>query len=170
MPDVDSEAMAVYLEFLYTDKLPVSQRTEDGVPDFPWLAKVYVLAEQLMDSTAKNAVMHGFFSQMRTPDTNGAFWFPADIVQTVYDGTASPTNPARRLLVDLYHDYGTEVWLKDPEDELPRDFLLELSQVMIKSSKRNAPLPIPASNVQQYLENASEGQENTGSESGAKEK
>ena len=64
---------------------------------------------------------------------------PAEAVQVLYDGTPE-SSQARRLIVDLFADYGDHGWLS-ADAEFPREFLYDLSTQLFKQRKADGTVP-----------------------------
>ncbi|KAF2869216.1 hypothetical protein BDV95DRAFT_468859, partial [Massariosphaeria phaeospora] len=94
LPDELPSIFTMYLDCVYHNEVPVSNHP-DGYREFDLLARIYVLAEKLMDVTAKNLVVNAMIAQgeeYSVPDKND--------VCTLYDGTPE-ASPARKLYVDI---------------------------------------------------------------------
>jgi len=127
LPDGDPDTFRRYLNLVYAHQL-VTKETMQWLK----LCRLYVLAEKLQDVTSKNQVIDGmcvFFNEItcqyalrqkihRT--------LPAEATAELYDGTTH-TSKARKLLVDLYTDFGSESWLQNNREPLPEDFIKELA-------------------------------------------
>ena len=127
LPDDDPDTFRRYLNLVYAHQL-VTKETMQWLK----LCRLYVLAEKLQDVTSKNQVidvMCVFFNEItcqyalrqkihRT--------LPAEATAELYDGTTR-TSKARKLLVDLYTEFGPESWLKGNREPLPQDFIKELA-------------------------------------------
>jgi hypothetical protein len=102
------------------------------------LSKLYVLAEKLIDETAKTAVLaamskHG---EGRSRGTLGCPGFES--ISIIYNGTPD-NSPARKCMLDLYtkcvaEDASLEVF--PSEQNWPRDFLSDLIKSVITSWAR----------------------------------
>lgn len=95
------------------------------------LAKFYVLAENLLDQTTKGIVLTAISARAEESCPDKSHDFPAiDSVQVIYEGTVEGS-PARRLLVQLYTDFGDSTFLTAKAEVVPKDFIYELSLSML---------------------------------------
>lgn len=108
LPEVEPEAFDIYLQYLYTgevvatdDELPEhrdgSREAQAQVVRLHWiLIETYLLADMLLDTKSKNAIMDAFIEILkdtkRLPDL--------DTITDVFRKTTD-TSPMRRLLVDF---------------------------------------------------------------------
>ncbi|KAF1970423.1 hypothetical protein BU23DRAFT_650031 [Bimuria novae-zelandiae CBS 107.79] len=98
---------------------------DDTVPDkddYPYLAKLYVMGEDLMDTTFKNALLDTFSAVA----TSGYYYPTGEAVATIYSGTPA-NSAARRLLVDMCASRARDhpSW-QDSFDNFPREALLDM--------------------------------------------
>jgi hypothetical protein len=118
---------------LYTSELATK-----GTDEWLALCRLYVLAEYLLDRWAKERIidgMHGYLTEiLPTEPKHGSpeKVFSAEVVQEVYDGTPEGS-PLRRLIVDLYAIHGRDVWLKNLKEQLPTDFLYDVTLKMLQA-------------------------------------
>lgn len=117
------------MELLYTGKV----RNDPDYRTFLPLSHLYVLAEKLLDVTAKNSVLDTMLLSSRT----GNKMYPGlDSVRAIYEGTPGPC-PARKLMVDFYAYRGCPQkmgeWIKIPDfaDDLINT-LLEINKELMK--------------------------------------
>ena len=137
LPEYDSSTFQLYVVMTYTGFLA----TKDLPEEWQSLVDVYILAEWLEDKWAKNRVvdaMHGFVRE-HIPRAVG---FTAEGSQTkdhisvaslvsLYAGTPAGS-PARKLVVELFADNGTEGWLVRGGDLLPREFLFDVTHRLLQ--------------------------------------
>lgn len=67
--------------------------------------------------------------------------FPGDTVKIIYAGTGDCS--ARRLLADIYADVdhcGTESWIKEYGNDMPKDFVLDVFAALKAMSLRHIDL------------------------------
>jgi hypothetical protein len=134
----DPETFSLYTQLLYTGTLPIAASDRPNKPlEWSVLARLYVLAEMLMDITTKNTVLNALLSKYREV-LNGMRHAPGiESVKIIYEGTSSHS-PARRLMVDCYNDITTgSKFITTSSLELPRDFLYDLTIAML--DHRHAP-------------------------------
>lgn len=123
----------VYSKWLYTSAI-ISVPRQDGVPaagnakaDWTHLANAYAVGEKLIDIDFKDTVIDAFRAKIKSLDAGTVWEVAPEVVRIIYSSTPRDS-PARRLIVDLYYGHGS---LSDltAGDDLPSDFLLELSRV-----------------------------------------
>ena len=130
------EIFSLYVHLLYKNWLPImdESNTKGDHIEFVVLAKLFVLAEKLMDVTSKNIILSSMISKRRHKRENAtgrAYLVPRlDAVKLLYDGTPVQS-PARKLMVDFYTEIGAKgdagKTLSDSKVDIPRDFLFDLA-------------------------------------------
>ena len=101
-----------------------------------YLAELYVLGEKLIDHTYQDDIANAMIAPFRREGVlGGRLKFPdAEDISTIYQNTP-PTSPARRIVVDIYHYYGTAQWMVESDDEnsvpFDREFLVDLSKALL---------------------------------------
>ncbi|KAF2827178.1 hypothetical protein CC86DRAFT_266377, partial [Ophiobolus disseminans] len=136
-PDDNPDIFSLYVSYLYSGSLPTR-----GADEWLKLVRLYVLAEKLRDTQAKNDIidaMHGFIKEavpretprQSTTEAAGRHPITAASLTELYAGTQRG-GLARKLVLDLYADNGTEDWLKDGKAQLPNDFLFDLATTMMR--------------------------------------
>lgn len=140
----DPEVFQVYLHWVYQKSLPVRIDSPglDGNAEYLQFAKCYVLGDLLQDGNFKDAALDAILEKASAKASDGRTWYPVGpVVRHIYDNTVD-SSKARRLLVDLYTQYGHGEWLRkwaEPED-LPKQFLHDLAtEVLDKRAKTMAP-------------------------------
>jgi hypothetical protein len=127
LPDDDTETFKLYVTLLYSGKIP-----SRGPGEWQKLVRLYLPAEKLQDTQAKNATidaMHGFIHNLIPPGTprqyvDESVMGVSSIVE-LYDGTP-PGSPARDLVRDFYADKGPETWFAIEKELLPTEFVYDL--------------------------------------------
>lgn len=118
------DTFTVYTHWLYSRTLALPTDGKDHQA-YPFLAKAYVLGEELMDVAFKNDVldtMIAIVSECRI--------YPAgETVHTIYENTP-PASPARRLLVDFVAAAGDPTWI-GWIDKWPREFLVDATKALL---------------------------------------
>jgi hypothetical protein len=90
--------------------------------EFITLGKLYVLAEKLMDTAAKNAAIHALWATISGRDSDGHLWSPGLLcVEIIYAGTTRGSL-ARQLMAESWSQVKVDELIPD-EDKLPKDFL-----------------------------------------------
>jgi|TARA_R110002003_G_scaffold115_2_gene9933 hypothetical protein len=91
------------------------------------LSKLFVLAEKLMDAKSKEVVLAAMLALSKESFVDNGPYYPGiDSVQVIYEGTREDS-PARRLLVQLFTEFGDAAFITAKVDEIPKDFLYDLS-------------------------------------------
>jgi hypothetical protein len=140
MPEDNPEDVGLYIQFIYTHKIP-QEDGPDHVVDFKndawvqavfWsLTKIYCLADQLQDTATRNSMVRRYCKLL-----NKSRRLPhADVVNYVY-GSTPGRSPLRRILVDSWCEVPTEDFNR-MSDELPREFLVQLTAKLIESRKHH---------------------------------
>lgn len=128
LPDDDADCFGVYANVLYTGKLAVNSTLRFSMDkkklEECMLCRIYVLAEKLLHTNAKNRAMQAL---LFLNDHSPWPFFRHSVIATgvIYDGTL-PASMARKLLLDLFTYRDSIVWTTDHE-EWPVDFLHELT-------------------------------------------
>lgn len=158
----DPELFAPYLHILYRESLPLRTLTmskdevEDNLHhlerDQVTLSQLYVFAEFLQDTRAKNEVVSCLWKTM-CPDSHGR-WDPylpnAEAVTIIYKGTKDGAT-ARRPLADAYasvQDGLNEGGIKDIETAFPNRFLLDLVKKLYSNNGFEEFLILPARHIE----------------------
>ena len=124
LPDDNPKVFSGYAHWLYTGKLPC-QRPEGRVS--VKLAKLYGLGEKLIDKIFQDRVLDTLITHTRKDDK-----YPTKkSAKIVYDSTLKGS-PARKLMVDMYLMNANEDHIKDEDDELHFDFLIDLTRALLK--------------------------------------
>lgn len=141
LPADEPDVFRIYVNYLYTgvlavipDPLPAIYK---GAEDHLSLAKVYVLAEMLQDTTAKNAVVEAMLVTCRRTFHDGQYHLPGpQVIHIVYEGTPG-SSPMRRVLVDLYTYRATRHCVEAfTSQKWPHEFYQELAIcMMVKRAK-----------------------------------
>ncbi|KAF2241925.1 hypothetical protein BU26DRAFT_389222, partial [Trematosphaeria pertusa] len=131
LPEDDPATFSLYQELLYTHTLHIKKDKE-----FTALSKLYVLAEKLMDKRTKTVVLDSFYARVgqlsKTGDVQSA---ALDCVRIIYGGTRTSSS-IRDLLVAFYTDYGDRSFLPEEVENVPSDFLYDISRSMLKKRPR----------------------------------
>jgi hypothetical protein len=124
-----------YINLVYTGQL--ATKTHDFEDEYTTLIELYVLAEKFQDTQAKNDIIDAMLHKSRIRSVADQLPYMKDI-NYLYDGTMEGSK-ARKLLVDLYVDYG-EMSMLHSNDEIPGEFLHDLSSRLLQlhSNLRNA--------------------------------
>ena len=127
LPEDEEKTFELYLELLYTGDLPILCNKS---PQATRLAKVYVLAEKIVDIESKNTIVQAILAraaESKYPPCTTA-------VRLIYEGTPDSC-PARRLFLDLWLEKETPTWFDKDFEDLPKDFLVELARGLLVSRR-----------------------------------
>ncbi|KAG9202235.1 hypothetical protein G6514_004673 [Epicoccum nigrum] len=138
LPDDEPEVFRLYLQFLYTGQVALNSVARGGA--YVVLSKLYVLAEKLIDETAKTALLAALSKRDGKHDSQGVLHCPGfESINIIYNGTPDDS-AARECVVDLYTKSAVKSLVLDlfsSTQRLPHDFLSDL----IKSVVNFWPLP-----------------------------
>ncbi|KAF2444402.1 hypothetical protein P171DRAFT_389114 [Karstenula rhodostoma CBS 690.94] len=120
----ESGLFQAYVHWLYFGTIPRLTNSSSTTPpkDSPYLAKLYVLGEEIMDFRFKNAIMDNFIAVY-----SGRKIFPSvEAVAIIYGATVGGS-PMRRMLAEIYayRARGSKDWKC-----LPKEALLDIVELM----------------------------------------
>ncbi len=164
LSDVEPEIFSVYLNSVYTGKIPSMTMRKAEVEALPWeefrdvvgseydiMFQVYVLAERLNDPLTKNNIIHAVFDLADLHTSEGDWRVPPpSSIRFVYDGTPEKS-PARRLMVDMWSRIDSASIALYVE-VLPKPFLGDLAIRLAQSQNRNSGCIAKGNGAQAYLE------------------
>ncbi|KAH7317160.1 hypothetical protein B0I35DRAFT_434664 [Stachybotrys elegans] len=130
--DHDASGFHIYLNWLYCHTLPVRGKDQGGPGDTEYmeLAKAYVLGDFLQHTSFKDAVLDAMGEKSRV-SIKGRYNLPSGpAIRTIY-GNSLESCKGRKLLVDLYVTRGVHVNQLGETDELPYEFLFDLSTALL---------------------------------------
>ncbi|KAF2827444.1 hypothetical protein CC86DRAFT_439935 [Ophiobolus disseminans] len=133
LPEDEPALFSLYLKLPYvshsdqiecdTDK--TSTDSSVVADKYAVLSKLYVLADKLMDDTAKETILAAILARSKEA-FKGSLYYPAiDSIQIIYEGTREGS-PARQLMVDLYTDFVTSSFVAEKAEAVPKEFLHDL--------------------------------------------
>jgi hypothetical protein len=151
LPKDDPEAFALYSQLVYTGRIPGmndnaperGKTTNDGKnhtcstrneceKEYRLLCGLYVLAEKMIDSQAKNHTIEALYFKIKQEgainDEPTLGCLPStEAINIMYDGTAVNCS-GRKILVWSYMSEGSEAFLQKTttEEDLPSQFLQDL--------------------------------------------
>jgi hypothetical protein len=144
LPETDSDTFDLYLNHVYTGRLPVNaEPSTRKSAHYPLLSRAYVLGEFLMDVEFQNAVADAIVLYARGAD--GPRIYPShEDITIIYEGTR-PASPLRKLLVDIWCLRGKPEWLEnETASNYPNDFLMDVTkEFMITNKTASDPKPRP---------------------------
>jgi hypothetical protein len=123
MPEDDHDVFNIYLHWLLLGTFPCKDPDTASDPKgFIMLAKIYCLAEKLIDPRCQNAVLDTMVLCHQKER-----WCPAQTTATtIYEGTPRGS-PARKLLVDMHLLRGRKDFLFDEPAHNNHEFLYDLA-------------------------------------------
>ncbi|RDW92789.1 BTB/POZ domain-containing protein [Aspergillus mulundensis] len=130
LPEEDPEVFDIFVHWVYCGKLPFSidEHTGDIDAEYMELAKAYVFGEKLLSPEFQDRVVDVVVEKSRA-DRNHRHWMESclgmDVVRYVYGHTLEGT-PLRKLVVDIFFEYGDKTWL-DGEIDVPQPFTRALA-------------------------------------------
>ncbi|KAF2704182.1 hypothetical protein K504DRAFT_494945 [Pleomassaria siparia CBS 279.74] len=130
--DEKPDIFQLYTQLLYTNSIPIelnSGRPGKKVHVCPPLSQLYVLADKLMDNTAKDHVLETLLLELRkTKKTHPG----VSVINIIYENTPGPC-PARRIMADLWVDrVQGSIWItKHKSQTFHPDFILDIALGML---------------------------------------
>ncbi|KAF2444403.1 hypothetical protein P171DRAFT_444593 [Karstenula rhodostoma CBS 690.94] len=123
----DPMLFKAYVHWLYMGTIP---RPDDNAPDhkdYPFLAKLYVLGEELLDAIFKNRTIDAIIAVY----IKSKLWPIGETIRIIYEGTPEGS-PARRLMADGFARiaYDHPSWMKEFKN-CSHDFLVDVSRAMV---------------------------------------
>ena len=136
LPEADVKVFGVYTNMVYTNKLTSRDASSEErttkktlYEEYVFLSKLYVLAESLQDTLAKNDVVKAMVAVAKETPTDGSWVIPPTAaVKILYEGT-SANDGARKLFVDLWKCASLSR-LSEKSQRLPYEFLCDLAMVL----------------------------------------
>lgn len=106
---------------------PIDADSSVIADEYVILSKLNVLAEKLMDDTAKDAVLNAMAARSVERFKDGNLYYPAlDSIKIIYEGTPVDSL-ARKLMVTMYAASATNPFTTDKSEAVPKEFLYDLS-------------------------------------------
>jgi hypothetical protein len=121
-PSVSQDAFALYLQLLYTNRLP--SKSNDAVKEYSLYVSLYNLAIELQDLVTKNVALDAILSVAK----EGSDIPTSEHIWIIY-GASSDLCAARRLMVDLYTFRATRQVMEG--QSFPPEFLRDLVMSMV---------------------------------------
>lgn len=131
LPLDTSEAVEIYVYWLYYRTIPALGDDEDCQSQYTCLFEAYILGEKLLDLDFHNTVVDAIIERSTTPVPNGNLWYPDDELIIYAYANSSPSAPIRELMVDIYLYHGHSAWFEGSHD-LSGPFLLKLVSRLFK--------------------------------------
>jgi hypothetical protein len=127
LPDQDPATFSLYEQLLYVGWLPTRAEEDDRQEEYLMLCKLYALGAYLEDNKAMNAAVDAVLACWKEPHPSGMKQYPSiEAIHVVYR-TPAASNPAKRLLVDIFAYNGNSTWLADAKLQLPFAFVCDLA-------------------------------------------
>lgn len=148
LPTDDPAAFALYVQWLYRDRIFSSQDMGDAGgnrEEIDLLIEAFVLSEKLQDQNFKDAVIDTLAHAVDTPDGQDTRWYPRSAaVDRAYRGTPE-SSPLRKLLVDMHFFHGRADWLDGATNadflkDLAKEFLEDREGFVTKTDRTRAQL------------------------------
>jgi hypothetical protein len=127
IPEIDPQAFALYVQFLYTGHIPSKSVESTDTSEHTHLCRLYNLALKLQDVAAQNAACDAIYAKATEPVENMQDALPRrEHIDVIYSGTSEQC-AAKRLMVDLYTAQAKSEWLQNAEDKFPPAFMSALA-------------------------------------------
>ena len=129
--EAEPQVFKAYVHWLHLSTLPcpsAGKNYEDCNKDYIFLAKLYVMGEELMDTKFQNDILDTIIAT-----SNKSCYLPiGQPVAIIYAGTPAKS-PARRLMVDfcVYSAHDDNSWTKHFPN-CPKEFLVEVLGAIVK--------------------------------------
>ena len=153
LPEEDPDPFHLYVDLLYAGRLAVVAASPPEHKHWniesTTLAKVYVLAEKLQDSDAKNKALAAILVGSVEKRSDGIEYFPGlDAIKIICEGTPADAK-ARKLIVDLYTARSNDTCIGN--EELPGEFIRELLLNVLKK-RPQTPVVVDTTDITPYME------------------
>ncbi|KAL9049972.1 MAG: hypothetical protein Q9162_006914 [Coniocarpon cinnabarinum] len=135
MPEDDPEVVHAYVHFLYHGTIKFQQNGgSENIDDWTIPLKMWLFGDKHQDTEFADSVMDAIIYQSHDLDQDGNRWFPVQqATKLVYQNTASPNNPLRRLLVAQHVRHGRIGWYQDCSlSDVDPTFLLDLTMAFFE--------------------------------------
>lgn len=148
LPNDNSDAFALYIQWLYRDRIFSSQDmsdTEGNREEVDLLIEAFVLGEKLQDQDFKDAIIDSLIHAVDTPDGQDTRWYPRSAaIDRAYGGTPE-NSPLRKLLVDMHFFHGHADWLDKATNtdflrDLAKEFLRDRGDLVTRSDRTKSQL------------------------------
>jgi hypothetical protein len=107
-PTIHPKYSQRYLEAVYTKEYTDDQFIlSDPCAHLINLCVVYVIAEAMLDVQTRNVIVRALYEFTINLHDKGYYYPNVRCIDIIYNGTASSSNPMRRLIVDMWFDYAT---------------------------------------------------------------
>ncbi|KAF2660666.1 hypothetical protein K491DRAFT_726317 [Lophiostoma macrostomum CBS 122681] len=162
LPTEDPDAFALYLQLLYTHRIPSKLSFKDYIDyiakEYVSLAKLYILSQNLGDVKAKNAAVEAMLECWKEasimPLSNHLP--PGEAIHIIYNGTGKGCK-ARQLMVDLYaFAIGSHGHLLKDQDRYPEEFFYDLAVGALDHRHAHSPNPMVSRSATVYHEEIEE--------------
>lgn len=167
LPKDDPATFGIYVNLLYTKQIPTKPTFANSrrvMLEYIHLARLYVLCEKLQDIEGKNSTIHAMLSTSRD---NISVLRP-NAIKTIYEGTPE-SSPARKMLLDMYVEYGNNMSLHGGRGNYPKQFLFDLAVQLLQSREFVGPKTLATCDIGKYQEKAKSKDKDTKLEQGGKE-
>ncbi|KAF2130050.1 hypothetical protein P153DRAFT_431113 [Dothidotthia symphoricarpi CBS 119687] len=169
LPQDEPEIFALYLNHVYTGRLPSISKTEEELSalaigefrtittaEYDEMVGLFILADKFQDVASKNAAITSIFEISLHIRSDGKFKIPSPAqVRIMYRHTSEGAN-IRRLVVDLWSSMSPE-HIFEYASRLPQDFLRDLA-VALRRDRKHADNTARANGAKSYIETPQESQ------------
>jgi hypothetical protein len=149
----EPEIFAIYVNYVYTNNIATNSCEGSKAGDLIrhellMLSKLYILCEKLCDKAGKNATVEAIIAVNTEVDSEGKHYAPGPAaISLLYTGTPEGS-PVRQLVADLC----TRVSAQAITNDLPKEFLVDLTISLLNSQDDKRPSIARRNSVGRYLE------------------
>ena len=140
LSEEEFEPVTAYVHWLYKRAIPnhlENRGNEDQYEQqcYIHLSKLYALGERAIDCEFQNRVIDAIVATRRAP-AEGIQYNPiGEAVNIIYENTTRLA-PARKLMVQIWYDYGRSKWLTQSTAKLNHDFMEDVMSALLGDGKR----------------------------------
>ena len=136
LPEDDPVIFETYVQWLYTGT--IFCKTREEYHNYNLLADLYIQGEKLIDTFFQDAVVNAIVAATRSYDVDGSRSWPGErTVNIIYENTTEGS-PARKLMLDIWHDQADSSWRCESTKTLTQEFLADLTFALIKKCENGA--------------------------------
>ncbi|KAF1970370.1 hypothetical protein BU23DRAFT_433258, partial [Bimuria novae-zelandiae CBS 107.79] len=116
-----------YVHWLYSGTIPRPDNDEPSFDYYEYLARLYVMGEEIMDISFKNVLLENFAAMTLRGSNNGTHRYPGrTTICIIYQGTIKES-PLRRMVVGMYSALARENW---HFQGLPEEAMVDILRAM----------------------------------------
>ena len=138
LPAVSSAAFALYVNWLYSGKIPTAvhlQDCEENEKEWTTLASAYALGEEILDTAFKDTVIDALRAKVNSTLGPTMWLSGGEIIKIIYGGTPEGS-AARTFLVDIYSFNASKKDLACAFDDAPKDFYFDVAATRHRMNQR----------------------------------